>query len=69
MLVSVRLTGEEQSKILQLFFTTNSHKPKYSSLQELVSMLGDDVCGNFKKINIGPSQVSFRVISTHLDGC
>ena len=68
-LVSVRLTGEEQSDILQLFFTTNSHKPKHSNLQEVVSMLGDDVCGNFIKNNIGPSQVSFRVISTHLDGC
>ena len=65
-LVSVRLTGEEQSDILQLFFTTNSHKPKHSNLQEVVSMLGDDVCGNFIKNNIGPSRVSFRVISTHL---
>ena len=69
MLVSVHLTGEEQSDILQLFFTTNSHKPKHSNLHEVVSMLGDDVCGNFIKNNIGPSRVSFRVISTHLDGC
>ena len=69
MLVSVRLTGEEQSDVLQLFFTTNSHKPKHSNLQEVVSMLGDDVCGNFIKNNIGPSRVSFRVISTHLYGC
>ena len=30
-------------------------------------MLADDVCGNFTKNNIGPSRVSFRVISTHLD--
>ena len=52
-----------------IIFTTNPHKPKHSNLQEVVSMLGDDVCGNFIKNNIGPSRVSFRVISTHLDGC
>ena len=43
--------------------------PNTQTCKRFVSMLGDDVCGNFIKNNIGPSRVSFRVISTHLDGC